>query len=225
MRLSLMFKSSLTAAALTLALTLPASAQFGAPPPQAVYKDTSMIKPPAGAKVAIYEFEDLECPACARAYPLVHAAAAQYHVPIVRHDFPLKMHIWSYDAAVNARYMQDKISPEFAEEYRSAVFKQQTGIASKDDLRNFTTKFMQSHGKAMPFVIDPVGRFKAEVDADFTLGDRIGLNKTPTIWVVTARNFVEVQDATQLPALIQQAQAQLAPTTPAHAHPIVHKAK
>ena len=38
-----------------------------------VFQDTSMLKPPAGAKVAIYEFDDLECPACAHALPIVHA--------------------------------------------------------------------------------------------------------------------------------------------------------
>ncbi len=40
-----------------------------------------MVKPPAGARVAIYEFEDLECPACAHAYPIVHAAIDKYKIP------------------------------------------------------------------------------------------------------------------------------------------------
>ena len=93
-----------------------------------------MLKPPAGAKVAIYKFEDLECPACSHAYPIVHAAADRYKIPIVRHDFPLKMHIWSRDAAITARYLQDKVSPQAAEEFRGAVFAAQTSIASKEDL-------------------------------------------------------------------------------------------
>ena len=38
------------------------------------FKDTSMLKPPPGVKVAIIEWEDLECPACAHAFPTVHAA-------------------------------------------------------------------------------------------------------------------------------------------------------
>ena len=81
-----------------------------------------MLRPPKGSKVAIIVFEDLECPACAHAYPIVHAAADRYHIPIVRHDFPLQMHIWSRDAAITARYLQDKISPATAEEFRGAVF-------------------------------------------------------------------------------------------------------
>ena len=31
--------------------------------------DKSPLRPPAGARVAIYEFEDLECPFCAYAAP------------------------------------------------------------------------------------------------------------------------------------------------------------
>src|SRR6185312_8517794 len=114
------------ALAATLLFTIPALAQFAAPPNSGTaFRDTSMVKAPPGVKVAIYEFEDLECPACAHAYPIVHAAAARYKIPIIRHDFPLKMHIWSFDAAVIARYLQDKISPQVAEDYRRAVFANQ----------------------------------------------------------------------------------------------------
>ena len=67
------------------------------------YKDTSLLKVPAGARVAIYEFEDLECPACAHAFPIVHAAVDRYHIPLIRRDFPLQMHVWRRDAAVTER--------------------------------------------------------------------------------------------------------------------------
>ncbi len=62
------------------------------------------LRPPAGARVAIIEFEDLECPDCARANPLLKQAAEQYKIPWVRHDFPLPQHDWSFQAAVNARW-------------------------------------------------------------------------------------------------------------------------
>src|SRR5271163_1606665 len=172
------------------------------------FKDTSMLRAPAGSRVAIYEFEDLECPACARAFPIVHAAVDKYKIPLVRHDFPLKMHIWSFDAAVIARYIQDKISPQAAEEYRRAVFANQISIASKEDLNAFTQKYFQSHGRVMPFVIDPNGLFAAEVHADQTLGERVGLTKTPTIFIVTQKGFVEVNDVTQLYAMLDTAIAE-----------------
>jgi len=172
-----------------------AVAQNSAPPGKGnSFRDTSMVKPPAGAKVAIYEFEDLECPACAHAFPIIHEAVEHYHIPLVRHDFPLKMHVWSFDAAITARYLQDKVSPKVAEEFRRDVFANQTAIASKDDLANYTRRWFQNHGQNMPFVMDPSGLFRAEVQADETLGERIGLTQTPTIFVVTNKGWTQIMD-------------------------------
>ena len=205
------------APALFLALLVPAQAQYSAPPNTGnTFKDTSMLKPPAGAKVAIYSFEDLECPACARAFPMVQGAVEHYKIPLVRHDFPLRMHLWSFDAAVNARYLQDKVSPKTAEDYRGAVFAAQTSIASKEDLRNFTQRWFQSHKLTMPFVVDPQGTLTKEVQADYALGERIGLTQTPTIWVVTPKNWIQVTDPTQLFQTIDSALAQAGPNTAAN---------
>ena len=204
-------------------LVVPAQAQYSVPPNTGTtFKDTSMVKPPAGARVAIYEFEDLECPACAHAFPIVHSAIEHYKIPLVRHDFPLKMHVWSFDAAVIARYIQDKISPERAEEYRGTVFANQTAIASKEDLQHFTQKWFQQHGGTMPFVIDPTGQFTKEVQADYALGEKIGLNQTPTIFVVTPKSWTQVTDVNQLYSTIDTALAQN-PSPAASTHASAHK--
>jgi protein-disulfide isomerase len=155
-------------------------------------KDTSMLKPPAGAKVAIFEFEDLECPACAHAFPIVHAAAAQYKIPLVRHDYPWSFHMWSLDAAITARYLQDKVSPELADQFRGDVFANQSRIASKDDLLTYTRGWFKSHGKTLPFIIDASGACRNEVEADHALGDQLGVSSTPCIIVVTQTGFVPV---------------------------------
>jgi protein-disulfide isomerase len=194
------------ALAAALLLVLPASvptlAQTGP------YRDTSMLRAPAGAPVAIYEFEDLECPACRNAAPIVHAAVEKYKIPLIRRDFPLKMHIWSFDAAVIARYIQDKISPQAADDYRKAVFANQPSIASKEDLNAFTQKYFQSHGRTMPFVIDPNGLFAAEVRADQTLGERVNLHQTPSIFIVTQKGYTEVTDISQLYSMLDTAIAE-----------------
>src|SRR5712672_2108371 len=200
MRLISMNRIVLAAA---LLLALPASVLA-----QSAYRDTSMLRAPAGVPVAIYEFEDLECPACAHAFPIVHAAVEKYKIPLLRHDFPLKMHIWSFDAAIIARYIQDKISPQAAEEYRRAVFASQQSIASKEDLTAFTQKYFQSHGRMMPMIIDPNGLFAAEVHADQTLGERINLRQTPSIFIVTQKGYTEVTDVTQLYAMLDTAIAE-----------------
>jgi protein-disulfide isomerase len=207
-------------AALLLALpsTLPALAQG-----PTGFKDTSMLRAPAGSPVAIYEFEDLECPACARAFPITRAAAEKYKIPMLHHDFPLKMHIWSMDAAIIARYIQDKISPQAAEDYRRAVFASQTAIASKEDLNAFTQKYFQSHGRALPFVIDPSGLFAAEVNADYTLGERVGLTQTPTIFIVTHKGYVQVTDVTQLYQMLDTAIAENPSTSASKPKTTAHK--
>jgi protein-disulfide isomerase len=171
------------------------------------FKDTSMLKPPPGVKVAIVEFEDLECPACARAFPIVHQALKQYNIPIARYDFPLPMHLWSRDAADMARYIQDKVSADLATEYRREVFASQYKIASKDDLHNFTQQFFQKAGKQMPFALAP--EFDREVAADKALGEKLGLAETPTIVVVTPRGWIQVKDVMQLYNAIDQAEASM----------------
>ncbi|QMV18582.1 thioredoxin domain-containing protein [Granulicella sp. 5B5] len=171
------------------------------------FKDTSMLKPPPGARVAIIEWEDLECPACAHAFPLVHQAIAHYHIPLVRYDFLIPGHMWSKQAAVYARYIQDKVSPDIATEYRREVFASQFRIASQDDLVKFTQQFFAAHGKQMPFVVDPTGELLKQVEADRNLGDKLGLNETPTIVIVTPKGWIQVKDVSDLYQAIDQAEA------------------
>ena len=172
--------------------------------------DAAVLVPPAGARVAIIEFEDMECPDCARANPLLREASAQYKIPWVRHDFPLAMHAWSFQAAVNARWFDLK-SKKLGDEYRDAVFASQPSITTLDVLRQFTEKFAADRKIALPFALDPQGKLTAEVKADYALGQRVGIEHTPTIWVATRQSkgapFVEVVDRTKLFQLIDQALA------------------
>ena len=201
---------ALVAAAAVLVLAPAAQAQFNVPPAGTQVHDPSILKPPPGARVAIVEWEDMECPDCARANPLLKEAAAKYNIPWVRHDFPLPMHSWSFTAAVNARWF-DTRSKKLGDDYRDAVFANQISITTPDVLAQFTQKFAQEHGVAFPFAVDPQGKLAAEVKADYALGQRVGIEHTPTIWVVTANSkgapFVEVIDRSKLYQLIDQALA------------------
>src|SRR5437899_6291745 len=60
-----------------------------APSPATGNEKSNTLKPPAGSKVAIVVFEDLQCPDCARAAPLVKDVSKAEKIPVVRHDFPL----------------------------------------------------------------------------------------------------------------------------------------
>ena len=198
----------LTAGVAVLLLAPQARAQFNVPPAGTQVHDPSALKPPPGARVAIVEWEDMECPDCARANPLLKEAAGKYSIPWVRHDFPLPFHAWSFTAAVNARWFDTK-SKKMGDDYRDVVFANQMSITTQDALAQFTQKFAQEHGVAFPFAVDPQGKLTAEVKADYALGQRVGIEHTPTIWVVTANSkgapFVEVVDRTKLYQLIDQA--------------------
>ena len=169
-------------------------------------KDTSALHPPAGTKVAIVEFADLECPMCAMENPVIQQAVDKYHVAWARHDYPLPQHNWSFQAAVNARWFDTK-SKKLGDDYRNAVFANQAGIETKSDLQNFTTKFAQEHGVALPFVMDPQGKLTAEVKADQSLGDRMGIHETPTAWVVTQHGYKQITDFKNLYSMLDQAES------------------
>jgi len=160
----------------------------------------SVLRPPKGAQMAIVVFEDLQCPMCRRTAPLVEQASKTYKIPVIRHDFPLPMHNWSYQAAVMARFF-DTHSKQLGNEFRDYIFENQLDITPQD-LRGYAEKFATAHKVDLPFMIDPSGKLAAEVNADRDLGKAIKLDHTPTVYIVSSRNsskpYVEVKDNNQL---------------------------
>jgi protein-disulfide isomerase len=163
-----------------------------------------VLRPPKGAQVALVVFEDLQCPQCRRVAPILEQASKTYKIPLVRHDFPLPMHNWSYDAAVMARYF-DTTSKALGNEFRDYVFSNQLEI-NPQNLRGYAEKFASEHKVEFPFVVDPQGKLAAQVNADRDLGKAIKLEHTPTVYVVSSRHpekpYVEMKDSSQLYALI-----------------------
>lgn len=175
------------------------------------------LRPPQGAQVAIVAFEDLECPDCRRAMPVVEGAARAHNVPLIRHDFPLPSHQWSFAAAVTARYFDaqskdaaNSKDKDLGNHYRDYIFTHQPEITA-DTLRSFSEKFAADHKVDLPAVVDPDGKFAALVTADRDLGKDLHLHATPTIYVVSNRTqgkaFVELVDRTQLDQLIDAMKA------------------
>ncbi len=167
-------------------------------------QSAAALRPPKGAKVALIVFEDLQCPDCARANGLLEEAARTYKIPLVRYDFPLAMHDWSFEAAVLARYFDTK-SKKLGDAFRDYTFQHQ-GEIKKDTLRSFAERFAAENKTSVPFIVDPQGKLAAAVRADRDLGDRVGIQHTPTIYVVnnsrSATPFVEVVDRGQLYQMI-----------------------
>jgi protein-disulfide isomerase len=177
--------------------------------------DTSALHPPAGHRMALVTFEDLECPACAHAEPLLLQAARNYGIPLVWHDFIIPMHPWSKEAAIMARYF-DTQSPQLGNEFRAYIFANQPMIY-KANLREWADKFAAAHHTALPAFYDPTGKLREKVEADTQLGSETGptgVTHTPTIYVVTNSPripYVEVTEQSQLFNTIEQVKAQLGP--------------
>lgn len=174
----------------------------------ALCQDASLLRPPKGTPVALVVFQDLQCPKCRIDAPLEEQAAKTHKIPLVLHDFPLPMHNWSFNAAVIARYF-DTQSKDVGNQFRDYIFQHQPEI-TPDNLQNFAQKFAGEHKTDLPFVVDPQGKLAAEVNADKELGRKVGIQHTPTIYVVSSKNparpFVEVTDTKQLFQLIEAVQ-------------------
>ena len=105
-----------------------------------------------------------------------------------------------------------ELSPDTlaGEQYRHWVYTNQKSI-NKDNLRGMSERFAEQHGQKLPAEVDPDGKFEAMIKADFALGQAAGVQKTPTIYVVSqtqrSEPFVEEIDAETLEALITQMEA------------------
>jgi protein-disulfide isomerase len=190
--------------------------------------DGSSLKPPAGARVAVVVFEDLQCPACAQAYPAVWGAANAHHIPMVLHDFPLPKHNWSFKAAVFARFFDTK-SQKLGNDYRGYIYANQNLISNEAGLDDYTKKFAVEHKIALPAAIDPQGKLAEKVKTDYALGQTVGLKYTPTIFVIGQNNavtpFVEVVDRSKLTQIIEDMLKKAGPVTPAKAKTSTPKKK
>jgi protein-disulfide isomerase len=81
-----------------------------------------------------------------------------------------------------------------------------------DNLTQNAKKYADANNVQLPFVMDSDGKLAAKVKADFALGQKIGIQHTPTIWVVgnttTAEPFVEVVDRSQMSELVDKMKRQ-----------------
>ena len=137
--------------------------------------DTSSLRPPKGARVALVAFEDLQCTDCAAVETLLEEASAKYGIPLVRRDFPLPQHNWAFEAHVIARYFDSQTDAKthgklpLGEEFRRWMYANQSSI-NKDNLRGMASRFADQHNLELPANYDPKGELKNKVLADYALG-------------------------------------------------------
>lgn len=146
------------------------------------------------AKVTIINYDDFECPFCARMHStLMTEILPQYgdKVKIVYKDYPLPMHPWANHAANNANCLA-KESGQGYWEFADYVHANQRAISgnqkdvqnSFNELDHITLDIGKKNGA-------DTGRLqaciKAQTDvilkASVAEGDSIGVNATPTVFV------------------------------------------
>ncbi len=176
-------------------------------------RDASVLQPPPGAKIALVEFMDLECPVCGHWNAVIKNAVAKYHLRWIHYSFPLPQHNWSFAAAVDAQWFQGK-SYALGNEYRNYIFANQSQIETKNDLREWTGKFAALHKIALPFVVDPQGKYAARVKADQAAGQRMSVWYTPTLFIATSdyrhgKNYMQVTNLNSLYTKLDEAEARV----------------
>ena len=146
-----------------------------------------LLKPPPKASVALVLFQDLQSPLCASVFPAVNEAARSHNVPLVILDFPVPRHEWSFEAAVYDRYFTTQ-SQQLGEDFRGYILQSQPRISDEPGLRRAAERFAADHQVRVPQPIDPDGKLAFLVHQDFVLGQRVGVEITPTVFVVSSGN-------------------------------------
>lgn len=168
--------------------------------------DGSVLDRPTGTNVAIVVFEDLQCPDCRAAHPLLVQASKTEDVPLVVKDFPIQRHPWAFPAAILAKWFE-YTSPDLGMRFREFVFANQEQIVP-ENLRDAAEQFAKANGLELPENVDPEGKLSSRVQADYDLGLNIGLRYVPLIFVIGpgkgAERFREVTDPSKLSETVRE---------------------
>lgn len=137
------------------------------------------VKGQASASATLVEFSDFQCPACGAFHPIVKQLELKYknELKVAYRHFPLPQHTYAQKAAEAAEAAGEQ--GKFWEMH-DAMFENQEHLTA-DDLKKYakdlgldTEKFNQA--------LDS-GKFANRVKEDITLGNKIGINATPTFYL------------------------------------------
>jgi protein-disulfide isomerase len=137
------------------------------------------VRGSAAAPVTIIEFSDFQCPFCARVNPTLEQIRKTYgdRVKIIFKDYPLPNHPQAPKAAEAARCAgeQNKFW-----EMHDAMFANQRALELP--MLKQTARAIGLNGGAFDTCLDS-GKYEATVRAGSELGDKMGVNSTPTLYV------------------------------------------
>jgi len=136
--------------------------------------------------VTVFEFSDLECPACAEFHKvLVTSILPKYgdQVHFVVKDFPLPYHLWAEPAAISSRCVA-QIAPESYPRYRDLIFEHQAEI-SIDNARQKLLDLGSTVGvdrEQLTSCIDE-GHVESAIQRNVAEGRQLEIGILPTIYI------------------------------------------
>jgi protein-disulfide isomerase len=134
----------------------------------------------------LVEFSDFECPHCKDALPIVAKLLADYpSAHFVYQDFPLtQIHTEAMKASTHGYCVAKAGGNDAFFKFSDALFGAQGGLTpatSDDTLKDAETKAGQDPAKIAACSTTPAA--KEAIEASRALGERVGVNQTPTILV------------------------------------------
>jgi protein-disulfide isomerase len=140
----------------------------------------------AAKDLELVEFSDFECPHCKDAQPTLQKLLADYpSAHFVHQDFPLvQIHPEALKAALHGYCVTKAGGNDAFFKYSDAVFATQSGLTpttADETLKEAETKAGQDPAKIAACAATPEA--KAAVDTSRALGERVGVNQTPTLFV------------------------------------------
>jgi len=188
------------------------------------------------AKVTIVNFDDFECPFCARMHStLMSQILPQYgdKVKIVYKDYPLlQIHPWAEHAANDANCLAKESAAAYWQladylhaNQRSISGSQQNVQASNGELDRVTMDFGKKNGADLSRLQACIKtQSNAVVKASMAEGDNLGVSATPTVFINGERlegalDVEEVRAALNRELLAAGVQPPAAPPAPSAASP------
>ena len=153
--------------------------------------DDTLAPPTLGdGAVGVAVFTDFACPACrafsTRITPQLrsdHVAAG--HITYVHRDFPLDFHEWARPVANAARAIQDEAGTAAFWSFSEAAFAEaafgRDPTYSYDLIERLGDRVADAGAVVRTAAADRV--YTERIDADKTLGERLGVQGTPTVFV------------------------------------------
>jgi protein-disulfide isomerase len=132
------------------------------------------------------EFSDFECPHCKEAQPIIAKLLADYpSAHFVYQDYPLThVHTEAFKASTHAYCVAKAGGNDAFFKFADALFEGQAGLTpatSDQTLKDVETKAGQDPAKIAACAATPAA--KDAIDASIALGDKVGVNQTPTLFV------------------------------------------